>query len=251
MLAIIRARSCHLRDYLVQTGILTRDQITSWRGSKEFQAPRPRVRSSILSTLIPEKLLPTDFVDASSKFEQSVRFGDVMPHDGFFRVHFRSSQRQRLQFPAHARGFFYLYKPSNMPVIASSIRFRCTQSSDPASFDQGEDLRGLYDLPWHISMVSILSHYSHLQKYVLRAGIMTELQIAKYRQIITSKSLKSPLCRLDQPFVINLTRYISTVDAIVGYTFGQVKVFLPKRFPYAGSLLHYLLTVEHLEKILS
>jgi hypothetical protein len=100
---------------------------------------------------------------------------------------------QGFRFPDHARGFLYLHQQLNEPM-ESSIRLRCTQSNDPATFDQGKDLIRYAGQPWNISMSTILhSRSSYIRDYFLHAGILTNHQIVRWQSSQKYPSPKGPL----------------------------------------------------------
>ncbi|KDQ60099.1 hypothetical protein JAAARDRAFT_595724 [Jaapia argillacea MUCL 33604] len=114
-----------------------------------------------LRTLDPNKLTPADFVDISSRKNFSVK-GPVLPDGKASQspvLFFRMGMRSRCQpFPPNTRGFFYFYHDPDAPKLLSSIRFRLTESKDPASFSAGRDLRYSNQVPWHIYLAALALH---------------------------------------------------------------------------------------------
>ena len=258
---ILRARFSYFQDYLLKAGILTADQISDGKNPGKCRPPaRPREHSCVVSTLISEKLLPSDFVDLSSKRISRFRFRDIpIVHSHHSAVVFYHANAE---FPAGTRGFLHLHKPLDLPLLASSIRFRCTPSNDPASFDQGEDLRDPSGWPWDINMSSILSMKSpQIRDYLLHAGIMTESQMSQCRRILHGKRMHSRLAlhRFDQPFLVNFGSCIVFLMAVVNDFVGPIflrKIFCDNRpikrslrshqyyAPYTGSSPQHLV-VNH------
>lgn len=128
-----------------------------------------------------------------------------------------------------------------MPLIASSIRFRCTKSSDPASFEQGEDPHTPTGLPWQINMQYILRN-SQIQDYLLQAGIMTATQMSQCRRILESPGRKlfsrSTLYRPDQLFLAKFDSFVTQLTATVGDFAGRISLrgIFRDRYPSTESV---------------
>jgi hypothetical protein len=152
----------------------------------------------VLSTLKPEQLLPTDFLDMSNKTMRTISFGGMshVPAVEGGGVIAKTTQlyfgpRGR-KFPDHARGFLYLHQDLNEP-LKSSIRLRCTQSTDPATFDQGKDLIRRAGQPWAVPMSTILhSRSAYIRNYLLHAGILTDQQIIRWKSSLKYPTPKGP-----------------------------------------------------------
>jgi hypothetical protein len=112
--------------------------------------------------------------------------------------------------------------------MASSIRFRCTPSNDPATFNQGKDLLTHLDLPWEYSMPSILCARSTcIQDYLVHAGLVTEDQITHLKHIANGRRLKGVLWRFDLPFLINFERISISHYAVVGSLCEKINSISP------------------------
>ena len=86
-------------------------------------------------------------------------------------------------FPDHARGFFYYYIAVDCP-LASSIRFRCTSSQDPATFSEGEDLLQPTGLPWQYPLAHIATmRPPYIRDRLLKAGMVTSDQVSRMHHI--------------------------------------------------------------------
>ncbi|KAJ7735406.1 hypothetical protein DFH07DRAFT_987384 [Mycena maculata] len=127
-------------------------------------------RHSTISTLTPGLLTESDYLDLSGVYHLRLSFplsgrskqvryvGRGFPHLQF------------LPFPPHARGFFYAGPQPGLPPLAASIRFRCTPSPFPSSFEAGEDLLRPSGLPWQI----LLGHAATAPSPVLRDQLLRE-----------------------------------------------------------------------------
>jgi hypothetical protein len=149
-------------------------------------------KKKVLSTLKPDELLPTDFLDMSNMASPTISLAGVA-----YTTHLQFGTD--VHFPDHARGFLYLHQPSNDP-ITSSIRFRCTRSNDPATFDQGKDLIRYSGQTWDIKMPSILhSRLSLFRDHLLHDGILTNDQIVHWQR---SQNFPSPM-RLRKSLILS------------------------------------------------
>ncbi|KAJ7629035.1 hypothetical protein FB45DRAFT_47476 [Roridomyces roridus] len=140
-------------------------------------------KQHICSTLIPEKLLPSDYIDISNYKAPSVAWASN-PETALLPVYRWESSRTS-RFPADTRGFFYYGPRPGLPPIASSLRFRCTPSSDPASFKDGHDLLLPTGLPWQIITAQIANPgptYLSVRTELFRSGLLTEHALKEWRR---------------------------------------------------------------------
>jgi hypothetical protein len=183
----------------------------------------------MLSTLDPNKLLPSDFQDISNKFLPTIYLSEnpvhwvKRPHRGP-RVNFDTTPRT--PFPNHARGFFYYHVPANSP-LASSIRFRCTSSNDPATFSDGRDLFRPNGLPWQWSLSYILAMRDpYFRDQFLKTGMVTEDQVTRMRRIFGQErgSRYLVLHHLDQPFPLKFHLNGICLSAIINDQLFRFKI---------------------------
>jgi hypothetical protein len=228
MPTILHSRSSDIRDYLLHAEFLTDHQIVHWQSSQKFPSPRgPRKYSPVLSTLKPDELLPSDFVDMSYKGFPTISFtcNSTVPTSDIATLSYYAGYNSR--FPAHARGFLYYHQPLNMPPIAASIRLRCTPSNDPATFNQGEDLLTPIGLPWDVRIPTILSFRSpQIRNYLLHAKIVTDAQMLRWKHALNGKLIRPyhALYRLDQPFLIRFESVGLRLTTIVGDFMGHISL---------------------------
>ena len=177
------------------------------------------------------------------------------------------SRGLKIPFPAHAQGFFYYHVPANSP-LASSIRFRCTSSNDPATFSDGQDLLSRNGLPWERSLRSILTtRIPYLRDQFLKTGLVTEDQVTRIRRIF-GQELAPPhivLHQLDQPFPLKFHHYGLYLSAVIRdklFRFIVKGIFVDWRLhlikdnvygkPYQGMLLILrCLTYPHVTLLMS
>jgi hypothetical protein len=178
----------------------------------------------------------------SGHYVRKISFIDL-PIRGAANIFYTRGHDTRMnKFPNHARGFFYHHHPVDLPSIASSIRLRCTPSSDPASFSQGEDLVASNGLPWEVSTLQVvIAHSPYLRDYFLHAGLVTDHQMTHWRRIFEGKVLRETpvIYRLDQPFVITFHSTGIGLRVIVGDFIGSFRIQHPFRDIRAGNLRPY------------
>ncbi|TFK48104.1 hypothetical protein OE88DRAFT_1665206 [Heliocybe sulcata] len=71
-------------------------------------------------------------------------------------------------FPEGTQGFFYWYIDTGAPLLAGQVRFRVTDSEDPASFSAGKDLCLPTGELWTLPLIAIASG----ERYTLFRGIL-------------------------------------------------------------------------------
>ncbi|KAG5724705.1 hypothetical protein E4T56_gene3648 [Termitomyces sp. T112] len=149
-----------------------------------------------ITTLIPERLRSSDFIDLSNKTAKTIN--SVLKSGGVSAgqmVYSLTGGRQR--FPEGTQGFLYCYHDPRLPSRTGEIRFRVTETSDPASFKNGFDLLRLDgELPWSIPLLQSQSPFREL---AIQEGLIDSRTTVSIR-----RNRMMPLSFLEQPFVLNL-----------------------------------------------
>ncbi|KAJ7624461.1 hypothetical protein FB45DRAFT_796416 [Roridomyces roridus] len=177
----LRATHASTQCRAVQRVRLGSDQsrrVTTSAEKQKHIVPRKR---HICSTLILEQLLPSDYIDISDYHTPSVSW--ISSPDTVLLPRYRWGTGGAARFPANTRGFFYYGPRPGLPTIASSLRFRCTPSSNPASFQEGHDLLLPNGLPWQIITAQIANPgptYLPVRTELLRSGLLTESSLAEW-----------------------------------------------------------------------
>jgi hypothetical protein len=203
-------------------------------------------KSSILSTLNPEYIQHTDYLDISNLRHPSARFtGRRACTFRFFKIN------DVIQpFPPNTCGFLYFHCPRDEPPLTYGIRFRITQSSRPTSFASGTDLFRSPSIPWQIPLSTLAAATGRaeaLRAQLLEEGLITEEQLNESRTAIPNKKRLNPtltLHQLSQSFPVFFNRGIWL--QIVGadntalwnypYMFADMRAkFRPHVHPYSGT----------------
>ncbi|OJT10669.1 hypothetical protein TRAPUB_12815 [Trametes pubescens] len=81
-----------------------------------------------------------------------------------------------LVFPLHTHGYLYYHLASNPPVLSGQVRFRVTETNDPALFASGKDLLRTDQTPWRIPVLSLAmrKQYATLFRRVVDDGLVSE-----------------------------------------------------------------------------
>ncbi|KAJ7769572.1 hypothetical protein DFH07DRAFT_806504 [Mycena maculata] len=141
---------------------------------------RPR---RMLSTLTPTLLTESDYLDLSNVPQINLSY--PLTASGPSRL-LRYEHRHDIDstpFPPHARGFFYFGPRPGLPLLAASLRFRCTPTAHPSSFDDGHDLLLSNGLPWQRLLVqAVVSTSPILRDQLLREGHLTLDGLEKWRK---------------------------------------------------------------------
>ncbi|KAF8871891.1 hypothetical protein BD779DRAFT_437066 [Infundibulicybe gibba] len=135
-----------------------------------------------------------------------MEFLGMKPKIGLYYCH-----NATLPFPNHARGFFYYYRPPDLPFMASGLRFRVTPGINAllANFDAGEDLLLPSGVPWQVAFprIALSSFAKDLREHLLRSSAITQSQLDTCHQQFKGYLPVVPftLYSLDQPFPISFS----------------------------------------------
>ncbi|KAJ7767393.1 hypothetical protein DFH07DRAFT_327087 [Mycena maculata] len=169
-------------------------------------------RRRIVSTLTPALLTERDHLDLSGIQWVNLSFPRTVGPG--FKFFYERGVRQFTPFTPHARGFFYFGPRPGLPPLAASIRFRCTPTAHPSSFDDGYDLLLTDGLPWQWLPAQAAGSASPvLRDQLVHEGHLTLDAIAKWRKrfgwVEGSKTHLSPsnfLFALEQLFAVDFGR---------------------------------------------
>ncbi|KAJ7726852.1 hypothetical protein DFH07DRAFT_235591 [Mycena maculata] len=169
----------------------------------------------IVSTLTPSLLTDRNYLDLSGIKRPRLSFPRTI--DNGLSVSYERRLQQFIPFPPHARGFFYFGPRVGLPALAASLRFRCTPTAHPSSFDDGHDLLLPDGLPWQLLPAqAALSTSPGLRDQLVREGHLTPDELAKWRKRLGwveggSTRRVNPsdfLFALHQPFTIDFSRAV-------------------------------------------
>ncbi|KAH0585799.1 hypothetical protein H2248_007090 [Termitomyces sp. 'cryptogamus'] len=191
-----------------------------------------------ISTLVPCRLQPSDFVVLSGRKGICITGRHVQSQKRTRIPYFC----KRTPFPANTHGFFYMHINPRLPLVSGQIRFRITPSNDPAQFENGVDLFSRGE-PWNIDIVQI-AHSAPLKEQLHCDGY------AKYVQALSSLSLskcqtRRLLCYLEQPFIADLSHPNQAIGIILRDKIAPVLSFpimVDRRnykyvYPYTGRIV--------------
>lgn len=176
-----------------------------------------------ISTLRPDRLIPGDFVDLSTKQTHPIRTLrcdlDLEPSDVTYSSRFGTGYL--LPFPKSTGGFFYYHVEPSLPPIAGELRFRVTQSSDPSSFQAGHDLLRPSKRTWSRPLLQIMSNQPSLaaiRQQLLDDGLVREDLLLHCERLLKTchwaKTTGVTLYSLDQPFLADLSRSALTFRVV-------------------------------------
>ncbi|KAG6856860.1 hypothetical protein H0H87_012677 [Tephrocybe sp. NHM501043] len=194
--------------------ILTVLRKQQWRGtvSKAHGSLATKVIPSVkrgrvfrtISTLDPEKLRSTDFVDLSEYRVPTITMGSIGACE--LRYAYRSDI---VPFPPNTRGFLYYHTYRNLPPTCGEIRFRLTVDSNPGNFADGTDLIGCDAIPWSISSLTLsLSSYANARKQLeddrlISKSLSNNMDTLRGTFKVT-KSYPREMYYLEQPFMFDM-----------------------------------------------
>ncbi|KAJ7772653.1 hypothetical protein DFH07DRAFT_802748 [Mycena maculata] len=243
--------------------------------SLEFDLPSAVERPSrTLSTLTPSLLTESDYVDLSGSCVMAISFPlstvrfpkpstpipsprPHLPAAAAFRLYYEHRNHRFMPFPTHSHGFLYFGPQPGLPnlPIAASLRFRCTPTAHPSSFDDGYDLLLPNGLPWQRLLAQAAMAVSPvLRKQLLLEQLTTPHLLRSWRQRLglsnTSKAgsrrlhTSQMLFRLQQRFPIDFGR---SVKLMIITRSKVYRILIPdtfvdrfegrKRHPFTGSAI--------------
>lgn len=152
-------------------------------------------------------------------------------------------------FPKSTRGFFYYHRPTGTTPTAGHIRFRITQSADPASWSSGRDLYLPNGYVWKKQLMTIIGTHpklSALRTLLLADKLISPELVAKCEQIVAWRRQICPnvlLNGLEQPFWTSFSAHDRGQFAIIGrdeHKYARMRSFFrdlrsqPSLDPYSG-----------------
>ncbi|KZT24299.1 hypothetical protein NEOLEDRAFT_1135069 [Neolentinus lepideus HHB14362 ss-1] len=148
---------------------------------------RSRIPSLQLRTLNPQNLSPEDFVVLSGRMTPLVRLRADLGRCPFWQLLYSAHHKH---FPDDTQGFFYWHTDPGAPVLAGQVRFRVTNSKDPASFQGGQDLRLPGGDPWRVSLFDVARYtqYKVLRSVLLSDGLVTRDHLDSALRVLRSAS---------------------------------------------------------------
>ncbi|KAF9063888.1 hypothetical protein BDP27DRAFT_1405591 [Rhodocollybia butyracea] len=133
-------------------------KVPRWsNGSRTFS------RSHNISTLNPEKLVKSDFIDLRQQAHIAVRYRSISSMLCPYLLRPTKATVIAAQpFPAGTHGYLYLHRPLNVHPCAARLRFRICDNSLPPqeAFSRGNDLLLPKGAPWEISLLQLLTSAS-------------------------------------------------------------------------------------------
>lgn len=216
----------------------------------------------IISTLRADSLSHTDFIDASGLTRFSVASKYTLSGDRAYAStlcylrgtrmsksrgieagksgHVSSGAGIRERFPEGTRGFLYYFNPDFAPSWMGQLRFRVTDSSDPASFASGHDLldpHGALPLAWPLRTVMSSSLYQNLFRMLLHEKLVTRDTVAQVAGLWPNLHWKGgtrTIYAYKQPFYLDFQSPRFQLE-IVGMEGGRLVV---ERMKLQGPALH-------------
>ncbi|KAI0265325.1 hypothetical protein BC834DRAFT_181345 [Gloeopeniophorella convolvens] len=187
----------------------SRSTSTSSLPSSSSPPPRPPSRNTRkqISTLDPDRLQPSDFIDLSAYTTVGIWTG---PRSAFEapKVHLRYDQAgahsSRIPFPSGARGFLYYARDPGL-AEGGQVRFRIVATPESA-FEAGQDLLLRNGIPWHIPP-GLLPRVPNvgLVRLLLRDELVTREQLAAWESYPQKLRHSPVVTRFGQPFSMSLS----------------------------------------------
>ncbi|KAI0265328.1 hypothetical protein BC834DRAFT_843595 [Gloeopeniophorella convolvens] len=185
---------------------------TSPLPSPSSPSPRPRSRPrgrtprKQISTLDPDRLQPSDFIDLSTHCTVGIW---TVPRGSYAvpKVLLRyelGKRKLRLPFPSGARGFLYYARDPEL-AEGGQVRFRIVPTPEGA-FEAGQDLLFRNGMPWHITPgILPRAPAAGLARLLLRDGLVTQEQFAAWKSFPQMLRHSPVVTRFGQPFSLSFS----------------------------------------------
>ncbi|KAF5351322.1 hypothetical protein D9758_007990 [Tetrapyrgos nigripes] len=214
------------RNFSQSSAQAANTKTASWIGRGTVRAKKDSgkfVPPKVTSTLRPERLQPSDYVNLSYKRSHFLSYKGQRPPS---EVLYFKTNAQKHPFPKDTHGFFY-HRPfprDEQPLFAGGIRFRICPSDDPSTFKDGFDLLSEEGLPWQISHfeLTLSNLWNPLKQSLTRYNAFTfpEIFDATKKVAETIRMTNSPthdvVWAFGQPFAMMLGQETTNLY-IVGF----------------------------------
>jgi hypothetical protein len=168
----------------------------------------------------------SDFMDLSGLQMARIAFAGGDSGPTFLTMGYLSRDVQHLGFPLGTSGFLYFH-PGTAGPISAHLRFRVTGSSDPASFDAGQDLLMPFGVPWKHNLTAVFrgDGVGEAANVLLREGLVTEADIARWKR--TPVHSLGEIVAEGTPFRVDCKRHYFSVHLVRGEEVTKVNVHSP------------------------
>ncbi|KAJ6452162.1 hypothetical protein C8R47DRAFT_288910 [Mycena vitilis] len=199
--------------------------------------------SHAISTLNPDRITPSDYLDVSSRCLLTVHFPGSSGRGTGLRFHHIGITPQ--PFPENTAGFLYYHKHPRAAPMEGSIRLRVTRNNSPSSFSRGQDLCLPSGFSWQtiLPQIAVHSDLTDIRIQLLRENLVTPEQLSQCSRVFggsTQAPTYRTLVRIDQEFQLGFS-YRPTLTVAgqklhrLRFPFFQAQVDGRKIFPWTGS----------------
>ncbi|KAJ6451126.1 hypothetical protein C8R47DRAFT_304121 [Mycena vitilis] len=200
----------------------------------------------IISTLNPDRLITSDYIDVSNRRTLTIRFPHS-PGKGTTLYYKLGSGGARHPFPDNTSGFLYYDRHPHAAPLEGSIRLRVTPDHAPASFPLGQDLFLPPGIRWQTTLpqIALRGDFTNLRTHLLHENLVTPEQLSQCRCIFAGSTRIHPpttIFRLDQNFHLELSTppHITVVGKKLHRfraIFFEARVNKKTSYPWAGSVI--------------
>ncbi|RDB31110.1 hypothetical protein Hypma_000049 [Hypsizygus marmoreus] len=136
--------------------------------------PKRKKGRQIISTLHPDRIRDSDYMDLSSGPTRKLIFAPTTTSPS--TLSYYGGNKRLHCFPGHCRGFLYYHRDPTLPPESAAVRFRLTTDTNASSFKNGADLmQPIHGRPWSVCLLSIAKSrcYVSLKELLLRDKLVT------------------------------------------------------------------------------
>ncbi|KAF9064487.1 hypothetical protein BDP27DRAFT_1333455 [Rhodocollybia butyracea] len=191
--------------------------------SVALRKPRGESCKFNISTLDPQRLVTSDFIDIGDKTHITVLYRNVgVIYRRYDLIYPRTTYNVYQPFPPGTHGYLYLHRIPDVHPAASTIRFRiCDKDLPPLeSFSRGRDLVAPKSMPWQINIWQLMGQYRNenisdclVLDQVISAEVVQQLHnFESLNKRNTKFRLHSPpILSFRQPFSIMMNQKTSNL----------------------------------------
>lgn len=134
----------------------------------------------VISSLHPDKIKRSDYVDFSSVFKASIAIRGGAPRNKAIELVYKTEGEQRHHWPDNARGFLY-YHDDPMTPLRGEVRFFVQIDGDS---EGGRDLTLPSDRLWSITLLQILTvpKYQPFKQLLIADGLIAKSFVTRMRK---------------------------------------------------------------------
>ncbi|KAJ7734083.1 hypothetical protein B0H16DRAFT_1578225 [Mycena metata] len=207
-----------------------------------FRGYSTHLKSGIISSLRPENIKSSDFVDVSGGTTSYLTFS-TSGRDTSFAY---KKVKDQIPFPTRALGYFYYRSSTIWTPLAGSLRLRIDSDNT-----HGADLLLPSGLPWQVWLPQIALHkrYHGVLKKLRKEGLVSQEEVSMCRRVFRDcgkLSAEKLIFSFGQPFALSMQQTELRLRIVGRSSHGPCTALFVKqrlfgdpapRYPFTGQIL--------------